>query len=106
MVLFIPLTCKDFIPIKLQFTWAYFKHAKKETKTCKKNPNSYKLFPSLHFKFLFENRNAVLFCDKDALHKHQYATFSYTAESFFRKSNVKQHISIENMATTFSGEKI
>lgn len=76
MLLFILLTCKDFIPAELQFTWVYFKHAKKETKTCQK-PLTNTIFPSLHFKFLFENRNAVLLSDKDVLHKQQDAAFSY-----------------------------
>lgn len=74
-------------------------------KLVKKNPNSYNFFPSLHLKLLFKNRNAVLLSDKDVLHKHHDAAFTYTEESFLRKSNVKQHITIENMATIFSGEK-
>lgn len=77
---------------------------KKKQKLVKKTP-SHKIFASLHFKFPFENRNAVLFSDKDVPHKHQDAAFSYTAESFIRKSNVKQHITTENMATISSGEK-
>lgn len=78
---------------------------KRNKKTCRKTP-TLTVFSLPLFKFLLENRNAVLFSDKDVLHKHQDAAFSYTAESFLKKSNVEELITMENMATIFSGEKI